>query len=105
MISNYGEIDNELLVRCLERYINRIWKIIPMNEKDEERETLPIYADSLVRELIGNSQILFEEHFLEIVGTLKGLQYEDHSSVRTDVFKAINIVKKIQRELFSCGLN
>ncbi len=99
MITKYGEINNEQLIKCLDRYTNRIFQIIPMNENDDERKTLPIYVSSLIRELTGVSNIIFEEYFLSIVGTLKGLEYDNHDTLKSDVFKLLDIIKKLKKRV------
>lgn len=99
MMTKFGEIDNNQIIECLDRYVGRVFQIIPMNENESERDTLPIYVDSLTREFTGNSKILFKERFLEIAGTLQGLKYDNHSLLRTDVFKIIKTIEKLKERV------
>jgi len=100
MMSKYGKIDKKIVNDYLSKLINRVWKIIPMNEKEEERIYIDKYVESLIREITGVSIILdtLEGDFLTIVGTLNGLRFDNHSSVRSDIFKIIDIIKRIREE-------
>lgn len=100
MMSKYGKIDKKIVNDYLSKLINRVWKIIPMNEKEEERIYIDKYVESLVREITGVSIILdtLEGDFLTIAGTLNGLRFDNHSSVRSDIFKIIDIIKRIREE-------
>lgn len=100
MMSKYGKIDKKIVNDYLSKLINRVWKIIPMNEKEEERIYIDKYVESLIREITGVSIILdtLEGDFLTIAGTLNGLIFDNHSSVRSDIFKIIDIIKRIREE-------
>lgn len=100
MMSKYGKIDKKIVNDYLSKLINRVWKIIPMNEKEEERIYIDKYVESLIREITGVSIILdtLEGDFLTIVGTLNGLRFDNHNSVRSDIFKIIDIIKRIREE-------
>jgi hypothetical protein len=87
-----GTIDNKQVISYLEKLTNRVFKVIPMSE--EKSTTLEKYVDSIVRELFGNSQIVFRDELLAIVGTLKGLDYDNHRNLRSDIFKVIEIISR-----------
>jgi hypothetical protein len=87
-----GTIDNKQVISYLDKLTNRVFKVIPMSE--EKSTTLEKYVDSIVRELFGNSQIVFQDELLAIVGTLKGLDYRSHSKLRSDIFKVIEIISR-----------
>lgn len=88
----YGVIDNKQVISYLDKLTNRVFKVIPMSE--EKSITLEKYVDSIVRELFGNSTIVFEDELLGIVGTLKGLDYGNHSKLRSDIFKVLDIIDR-----------
>lgn len=92
MMTQYGLIDDSQLLAYLSKLINRVFKIIPMNE--EEVVTLESYVDSLVREIVGNSKFFLGEELLLVCGTLKGLDYSNHKLLKSDVFKVIDIIVK-----------
>jgi hypothetical protein len=93
----YGEIDNEYIYSYLTKLTGRVFKILPMQE--EGCETLESYVDSLVREIIGNSRIFMGEEMLIISGTLKGIDFNNHESLRSDVFKITNMIDKIKERV------
>lgn len=68
-----------------------------MNE--EKVSTLDLYVDSLVREVMGNSKTFLGDELLSVCGTLKGLDYKNHSSLKSDVFKAIEIINKARKRV------
>lgn len=90
MMTQYGTVDNEQIISYLSRLINRVFKIIPMNE--EKVDTLSEYVESLVREMIGNSKLFYGEDLMLICGTLEGIDYSNHKHLKSDVFKVIDII-------------
>jgi len=103
MDTKYGKLSNVTVEVGLEGYIDKIFKILPM--KEEQCPTLPMYIQSLIRELIGNSTLmeglLYEKEFLSLAGTLENLISNDikFEEFRSDVFKSISIVKKMKKNL------
>lgn len=97
MTTNYGEINNKQVIAYFDKLVNRVFKILPMSE--ENSDTIDEYVNSLVRELIGNSKILYGEELLIVVGTLKGLPYENHKLLKSDIFKAIDIIEKVKKRV------
>jgi hypothetical protein len=92
MNNQFGLVTKDQLQSYLSKLIGRIFKIIPMNE--EGVDTLGSYVESLVRELFGNSKVFLGEELLSVCGTLKGLDYTNHKSLKSDIFKAIELVDK-----------
>lgn len=92
MITPLGKIDDQKLESYMAKLIGRIFKIIPMNE--ENVSTLEFYVDSLVREIFGNSKLFHGEEMIALCGTLKGLNYDNHKLLKSDVFKAIHLIEK-----------
>lgn len=92
MDTKYGVIDGSSIDAYLAKLIGRVFKIIPMSE--ENCKTLDSYIDSLVRELIGNSNIFLGEELLVVCGTLKGLNFESHKQLKSDIFKVIDLIAK-----------
>lgn len=83
--------------------VGRFFKILPMSESNDT--TLPSYLKSLRNELTGAGGIVQEFPQSSEVFTLVALLqfFIDHpsspiSEIKREVFKAINICKKIQSE-------
>ncbi|MCY9758366.1 hypothetical protein M5X00_29550 [Paenibacillus alvei] len=81
----------------MSKLIGRVFKIIPMNE--EQVSTLEAYVDSLLREIVGNSKVFLGEELLSVCGTLNGLDYNDHRLLKSDVFKAIELIDKARERV------
>lgn len=90
-------IENIKLKQYLNNLINRVFKILPMNE--EKCETLDDYVDGLVRELIGNSKMISGDDLLKIVGTLKGMDFKSREKIKSDVFKTINTIEYVVKKV------
>ena len=97
MITKFGELDKNKIDVYLTRLIGRVFKIIPMNE--EGCKTLDLYIDSLVREIFSNSFILQSDELLEICGTLKGINFESHKLMKSDVFKTIDLIYQAKKRV------
>lgn len=101
MITQYGEIADKDIQIYLKKLIGRVYKILPMAE--EECLTLESYIDSLIRELIGNSKIFAKifvgDGLLVVIGTLEGLNFDNHDKLRSDILKITNIVGKIDKKV------
>lgn len=103
MKTKYGLISNITVEICLDSYIDKIFKILPMRE--EKCPTLTIYIQGLIREFLGNSSLmeglLYEKDFLSLVGTLENLIDDNlpFDEFRSDVFKSITIVKKMKKNI------
>lgn len=97
MKTQYGKISENQLDAYMSKLIGRVFKIIPMNE--EQVGTLEAYVDSLLREMVGNSKVFLGEELLSVCGTLKGLDYSDHRLLKSDVFKAIELIDKARERV------
>jgi len=92
-------IDNKFFLNYLNFLIGRVYKILPISES--EPETLKSYLDSLILELTGSKDLILklkkDASFLSLIATLQALsenQYS-HSEIKREVFKSINIIKKL----------
>lgn len=97
--TKYGKVTDESLDSYLKGLIPRIFKILPL--KEEEYETLDIYIDSLLREMIGLANVVDElklnTNYLSIIGTLENLLDENDIKIfKRDVFKCLDIIKKMR---------
>lgn len=104
MQTKYGDLPDEILEKYLQKVIGKIFKILPMREK--ECETLGIYLDSLLIELIGNRELIYklkhEPDFLTLLGTLEYF-INNESEVKVykrEVFKMIGIIEKLKDRYF-----
>lgn len=97
METKYGVINSGQVDAYLAKLINRVFKIIPMNE--ERCLTLESYTESLVREIFGNSKIFLGEELFIVSGTLKGLNYESHKQLKSDIFKMIDLIDRARERV------
>lgn len=94
------EINDELFTKKLAAMVNQFYKILPIKESGEP--TLESYLKGLQREMLGcKSLILALENDAQYLSLLAILQYMidndcDVATVRSDVFKSIGILKKMQ---------
>lgn len=94
------EIDDNLVRNHISGLISKFYKILPIKENGEP--TMKQYLHSLQHEMIGCSHLVVALHEDDRYLTLLGiLQYfidfdPDVTEVRRDVFRAINILKKMK---------
>lgn len=101
------ERNNPMVFSYLETLKNRLFKIIPLFE--ENNEGIYKYIDSLLFELSGMLYVVegFKNNsmFLSIIATLESLLDEslaceyDLSLIRREIFKCLNIVEKLQQKV------
>lgn len=93
------DIDDVLVGKRLTALINQVFKILPMHENGDE--FLPIYIASLEREMLGYRDLILalgkDDQYLSLLAILEYIgNYQcDTTIVRREVFKAINILKKL----------
>lgn len=93
-------IESSILVNYFYTLIGLFFKILPLRESNEP--TLGKYIKSLQRELLGCKNLIsfleYDGRFLELISTLQ--YFLDHPDaeieiVRSDVFRSIEILKKL----------
>ncbi len=99
--TKYGYIPVEIMEEYTKMLINKVFKILPMREK--ETETLGVYLESFMVELIGNRSLIehlkYEPLFMSLLSTLEYFIENPDAEVgvyKREVFKSIDVVKKIQ---------
>ena len=103
----YGLIPSENFCRYFEFLINKTYKILPL--KEEKSKTLHLYLESLLRELIGNKELVSvlvdEPRFITVLNTIQFLISEDYTDVvcKKEVFKCIRILGEINKKYFKDG--
>jgi hypothetical protein len=101
---NYGLIPDECFKNYFKFLIGSFYKILPTME--DEPDTLKNYLESLQIELMGNQnlikQIRYDGNFLKLLGTIQYFIDNEcqHKILRKEVFKCINIIKKLQNKYF-----
>lgn len=96
-------ISNELANEYLSVLISKLFKILPLRENNSD--TLHEYLQSLQIEIIGSLDIIDNLHNeAKVVSIINTIQYFIDNDFGADVckrevFKCINIVKKIQNSL------
>lgn len=98
MITKYGKINENTFEEYIAKLSGRIYKILPL--KEEKCKTWSIYIESLIFELFGLKNIFnkLEENtiFISLIGTLEQLKNEDDiATVKREVFKCIDLLKKL----------
>lgn len=103
----YGLIPKESFCNYFKFLVNKTYKILPL--KEENSETLNLYLESLLRELIGNKELITilvdEPRFITVLNTLQYLISEEYSVAicKKEVFKCIGILKDINAKYFEEG--
>lgn len=96
------EINSQMMSNYFKALVNRFYKILPIKESGED--TLQRYLESLLREMIGLKGLIViiqnDDRYLTLLAII---QYfidndTDVATVRTDVFRAISILKKLQEK-------
>lgn len=95
-------IPNKVVSNYISSLVGRFYKILPIKESGVD--SLALYIQSFQRELIGCKRLITEidndESFLVLLSILQYLSDNDCSLsiVKAEVFKAINVCKKLQRK-------
>ena len=97
------EVSRKMVSRRIEDLINQFYKILPLREGGSK--TLSQYIESLLREMLGMQDLMVEWHddgqYMSLLGILRFLATNpecDVSVVKSDVFKAISIIKRLHRK-------
>lgn len=103
----YGLIPKESFCNYFEFLINKTYKILPL--KEEKSETLKSYLESLLRELLGNRELVSvlvdEPRFITVLNTMQYLISEEYTIkvCKREVFKCISILEEINSKYFKGG--
>lgn len=97
-----AEISDRMVSNYINALVNRFYKILPIKESGEG--TLKPYLESLQREMIGLHDLITmirdDDRYLTLLAMVQ--YFIDHEAdvgtVRTDVFRAISILKKLQKK-------
>lgn len=96
------KIDNQTMSAHIGYLINKVYKILPLKETEED--TLQKYLEGLQREMLGCESLIpaFEKNgqYLSVVSIIQYMIDNDCelSVVKSDVFKAIGILRKMQQK-------
>lgn len=93
----YGCVEKDIVKKHFDKMIGKVFKIIHL--KEEDSPTIDFYIKSLSRKFFGASKIYFTEETLFIVDILNGIDFDNHETLRSDVFEIINIIEHIKKEL------
>jgi len=101
----YGQIPNKLFRNYLSYLVNKLFKVLPMKEKDIK--SLNQYLKSLQIELIGSTELISvlknDPQFLTLMNTIQFFienEY-DNQTCKREVFKCISIIKNLQKKYFN----
>ena len=104
MMTKYGtEVSRNLIYNHTGELVGQFYKILPIKESGSD--TFPLYVGSLLRQMLGARELFTEWQDDSRIATLLDiLQYMvDHpdcetESVRSDVFRSINLIKQLQKK-------
>lgn len=102
MTSKNIELPDRVVQKYLKALIGQFYKILPIKESGEP--SLDKYMESLQREMIGCQSLILalnnDELFLSLLAVLQYMIENDCDIgiVKCEVFKAINICKKLQKK-------
>lgn len=94
-----NQIPNQMVANYLSSLVNKFYKILPLREADAP--TLQTYMDSLMVELVGCQSVIDDidddAMYFTLIAILGYLATNDCdvSVVKREVFKAIDICKKL----------
>lgn len=90
---------NKDLNKYLDVLINKIWKIMPLMQENQENALK--YIKSLNVELKGAKNYFSSTYFTSIVFSIDGLSsgITDYNVVRAKVLECINYVNRIKKEI------
>lgn len=96
------EVSDRMVSNYINSLVNRFYKILPIKESGEG--TLKRYLESLQREMIGVRDLIVciqnDDRYLTLLAMIQ--YFIDHDTdvgaVRADVFRAISILKKLQKK-------
>lgn len=105
MMTNKGlDISNAMVVNRLNGLISQFFKILPIKESGDK--TLKKYMMSLQREMLGYQSLIVAIHdddrYMSLLAILEYMITHvddpelDVATVRSDVFKSINILNKLR---------
>jgi hypothetical protein len=100
--TKYGQLPDEILMAYVNGMTGKIFKMLPM--KQDGSKTLLVYMESILREFIGNKELVekfkHNEVFLAILGTLESLLHQDNFSLfRSDILKILNLIEQMKSSL------
>lgn len=96
------DLRDQVVINRLGSFINQFYKILPIKESGEA--TLTQYMTSLQREMLGCQSLIIalndDALYLSLLAILQFMIDNecDIRVTRSEVFKAINILKKMQRK-------
>lgn len=90
-----GNVDKKYLKKHFDKMIGKTFKIIHL--KEEGCITVDKYVGSLCRKFLGASSLYFSEDIIMIIHILKGLDLDDHDSLRSDIFEIIKILEFLKK--------
>ena len=95
------KLNDAMLVNRIDGLVNQFYKILPIKESGEP--SLTTYMKSLQREMLGCKSLISaldtDAQYLSLLSILQYLIDNDcdTATVKSDVFKAINILNKMKR--------
>lgn len=102
MMNHNDWLSDVMFERYMSNLINRFYKILPIREN--EPGTLRDYVSSLQLEMQGCKELIValnnDDRYLSLLSILQYMKCHDMDvrDVRREVFRAINIVKKLQEK-------
>lgn len=102
MTTQRDRLSGDMVAKYMSNLTNRFYKILPIRES--EPTTLQEYTGSLLSEMIGCQHLIdtlnHDDRYLTLLSILAYMTNHemDVHDVRKEVFRAINIIKKLQEK-------
>ncbi len=107
MNSQYGWIPDKTCENYYKKLVDKLFKIIPL--KEENADTVEVYIQDLIYELVGNDDVFFlsndDSRVIDIVSILQSIKNEDmsHAEYRRAIFKCITLTNQLCEIVVSGG--
>ena len=100
----YGcDVSDQMVAKRVNALVNQFYKILPLKEEGES--SLAKYMLSLQREMVGMKTLMValddDPQYLTLLSILQYLIDHDCdvATVKMEVFKAINVIKRLQKKI------
>lgn len=101
--TNYEYIPDKMFVNYLDYLIGKVYKMLPMRENKDD--TLVEYMESIIREMIGNQQLMgeikYDARFQSVINKLEYLTFKkdvDFKVFRKDILDSLPLLKEIKEQ-------
>lgn len=91
-------IPNDTVIKNLHRLLNQTYKLLPMREEGADWEK-PL--ETIIEEIVGMNEILFNDIFFSLLCKLEGLKIlknkEDFPLYRRTIFECLSMIGELKK--------